>query len=322
MIALRETHSVAWFEGTASRRHRNPKVWQLLGEAVPAAIRVHKSFRDAPVFAQFVGFPRSGHSLVGALIDAHPDAAISHELDVMGLFHKGVPMPLIHGLIAKTVEDFADAGRYWNGFSYTVSGAHESIPTRPFVIGDKKGDGTVRHCAARPDLLQKVSMRLGNRARWILVTRNPFDNIATMSLRKGRDYDRLRIETDDGQFWTAVRTAQADGRIAAEVLDDIIDDYADLCRAANGMQAQISAAQWHQVVYEDFTTSVRFECQRLLAFLGLTSAKAYLSAANNLVRPAGVPSRDRIEWRKDQVQRVENLIAEISFLSPYQQSIR
>src|SRR5687767_7508658 len=31
----------------------------------------------------FVGYPRSGHSLVGSLLDAHPDMAIAHEMDAL-----------------------------------------------------------------------------------------------------------------------------------------------------------------------------------------------------------------------------------------------
>ena len=31
----------------------------------------------------FIGYPRSSHSLVGALLDAHPEIIIPHEYDVM-----------------------------------------------------------------------------------------------------------------------------------------------------------------------------------------------------------------------------------------------
>ncbi|MBV6654043.1 MAG: hypothetical protein KI786_09830, partial [Mameliella sp.] len=31
----------------------------------------------------FIGYPRSGHSILGALLDAHPQVALSHELDAL-----------------------------------------------------------------------------------------------------------------------------------------------------------------------------------------------------------------------------------------------
>jgi len=34
-------------------------------------------------FVLFVGYPRSGHSLVGSLIDAHPHAIIAHEVKTL-----------------------------------------------------------------------------------------------------------------------------------------------------------------------------------------------------------------------------------------------
>ena len=37
----------------------------------------------------FIGYPRSGHSLIGALLDAHPNAIIADELDALKYVHAG-----------------------------------------------------------------------------------------------------------------------------------------------------------------------------------------------------------------------------------------
>lgn len=34
-------------------------------------------------FVLFVGYPRSGHSLVGAILDSHPEIIIPHEFDLL-----------------------------------------------------------------------------------------------------------------------------------------------------------------------------------------------------------------------------------------------
>ena len=31
----------------------------------------------------FIGYPRSGHSLIGSLLDVHPNAIVAHELDAL-----------------------------------------------------------------------------------------------------------------------------------------------------------------------------------------------------------------------------------------------
>ena len=40
-------------------------------------------FETIQLYCMFVGYPRSGHSLVGTLLDAHPDIVIAHELDAL-----------------------------------------------------------------------------------------------------------------------------------------------------------------------------------------------------------------------------------------------
>src|SRR6056297_1246638 len=86
-----ETHSVPVFEGDRSRRHRDVPLWKLATKGVVGAMQDCRQLGAVEAFVQFVGFPRSGHSLIGSVLDAHPHAIISHELDTMGLIKKGLP---------------------------------------------------------------------------------------------------------------------------------------------------------------------------------------------------------------------------------------
>ena len=40
----------------------------------------------------FIGYPRSSHSLVGAILDAHPEIIIPHQYDVIKYWNKYRPM--------------------------------------------------------------------------------------------------------------------------------------------------------------------------------------------------------------------------------------
>ena len=42
-----------------------------------------RMFDDVEVFVMFIGYPRSGHSLVGSLLDAHPEIIVSHEYQLI-----------------------------------------------------------------------------------------------------------------------------------------------------------------------------------------------------------------------------------------------
>ena len=55
------------------RRFRVRHVW--------ARIVHRRRFKEIRTFCLFVGYPRSGHSIVGAMLNAHRDAVISNEAD-------------------------------------------------------------------------------------------------------------------------------------------------------------------------------------------------------------------------------------------------
>ena len=40
-------------------------------------------FEKLQAYCMFIGYPRSGHSLVGSLLDAHPNIIIAHELNAL-----------------------------------------------------------------------------------------------------------------------------------------------------------------------------------------------------------------------------------------------
>ncbi len=313
----KQTHSVPYFEGDASRWHHDLPLGRLALQAIPATLRHATSFARAQAFAQFVGFPRSGHSLIGSILDAHPDAVIAHELDVMGLIEKAVPLPLIHGMIAHNASDFTANGRTWNGLSYTIEGGSHGVAGRPLVVGDKKGDWAVRRCAQDFALLDQARKILRNRDRWILVVRHPADNIATMSLRKGRVYDDLRVATAPRDFGDTLRTAQADGRIVANVLDEMIDDYETLCVTTEKMQRHLPDEAWHTMIYEQFVDHPAEHISALYAFLDLSLDDALIRSGASIVREGRTPSRDRIGWSAAQEDRVAAIIERFEFLAAY-----
>ena len=320
---LTESHSVPVFEGDRSRRHRDVPLWRLAARGAIGAVRRGRRFGSVSTFVQFVGFPRSGHSLIGSILDAHPQAVVSHELDTMGLLKKGLPEKVVYALIAENSATFSRHGRYWNGFSYAVPGGHHG-PTEPLrVIGDKKGDWAVRWCGKDPDLIEAVGRKVHARCRWILVTRHPLDNIATMSLRKNRTYDRLRIEAADStDFKARLAASQERGEVAAAALDDMIDDYEGLCQTIERMQAATPADDWCHVEYERFSVHPADEIRRLARFLDLEPDTDYVASSASIVRDSPNKSRNAVTWTDQQLERVEALSRHFSFLHSYDSAPR
>ena len=308
-------HGIPVFENKASRRHRPRSLVQLRMQARRWQRTGEQSTDNVQSFLQFAGFPRSGHSLIGSLIDAHPDAVVSHELDVMGLVAAGWSSRDIMALIGAQSAEFMAHGRYWNGFAYVVPNQHNGRSAAPRVIGDKKGDWAVRRLQKAPALLDDLHPRMNLACKWLLVVRNPYDNIATMSLRRGGAYDRLRITSSDSASFKAALKAASGHAIADHADDAMINDFLSLCQGVKDLQDRVDPADWLGVGYEDFSADPNQGLHRILDFLDLPDRDGFVADAASIVRQGGNYSRHNVTWSTAQVQRVRDAIAEFPFLS-------
>jgi hypothetical protein len=149
-------------------------------------LRHRKDFRSVEQFCLFTGYPRSGHSLVGALMDAHPEMIISHELDVLEQIIRGHSWQSIYAMIMENSHNFAKKGRSWSGYNYEVKGAWQGKFRKLKVIGDKRGGRTSLLLTENFSLMEKLKTEIPVPVRFIHVVRNPFDNIITR-VRQGND---------------------------------------------------------------------------------------------------------------------------------------
>lgn len=323
--AQQRDHAGPVFEGSSSRRHVRSSVLRYRLRALAAWPHHRTSLTQTRVFAAFVGFPRSGHSLIGSLLDAHPNAVIAHELDALGLFPKGVSPREVAVLCAANSEAFTAAGRWWNGYQYTVPGGAHGVSsgTGPItVIGDKKGDWVARWVAHSPELITRLVRKSRFAHKWILVTRHPLDNVATMSLRKGRVYDGLRIDhPNPSEFRTALGEVQRMGRVSASALDDMVEDWRALCAATAQIKANVPEDDWHEIVYEDFVQDPEAGLSALCAFLGLPADPDWSARAASVIRPERSKSRERVSWHFHQRAALAETVAARDFLKVYQHDI-
>ena len=332
-----EGHSVPVLEGRESRRHELRSVADLRADAASyAASPGAPDLTGVRTLVQFAGFPRSGHSLVGSLIDAHPDAAVAHELDLMGLLGGGRPggpdgpdgldRDELFALVCHASAEFERHGRWWNGYCYRVDGGSGGVSSRPRVLGDKKADWAVRRHVEDPTLLVELQRVLdGVRAAWVLVVRNPFDNVATLSLRHGRRYDRIRINATSQEDFRRRLARQQGSAVPAEVLPEMVEDYAWLCAGVATMKRRIDPEDWFEVRHEDLVADPVPTLRRLLGFLELPLAPPgetgtepdLLRGCTAAVAPEVNRSRHLVAWPSEARERVAQLIAEHPFLDGY-----
>ena len=131
-----------------------------------------RDFATVERFCLFVGYPRSGHSLVGALLNAHRDAVIAHELDVPPLIVAGCARDELYARILARARWFHLRGDRSN-YAYRVPRQWQGRFAALHVIGDKRGGAVTRCIAAEPDFLERVRPLVGVPLRLIHVVRNP-----------------------------------------------------------------------------------------------------------------------------------------------------
>ena len=264
--------------------------------------RRHGQFTDVERFCFFIGYPRSGHSLVGSLLNAHDEVLIAHELDALGYVEHHFGRSQLYALLLERDGVFASIGRRWMGYDYVVPHQYQGRWSRLRVIGDKRGHVSTDRLRQRPDLLDRVRRVAGVPIRVVHVTRNPYDNIATMARRAA-----------EGQ---ARRTGGAVPDAGTE-LPAAIGRYAELCSWIDAIRRRLAEDELHDVVYERFVAGPEESLTALCAFLGVDAGASYLADCAGVVWPQVRRARDGVVWSDDDRARVDEVIASYPVLAGY-----
>jgi len=250
------------------------------------------------VFCQFLGWSRSGTTLLGSLLNAHPSVLIAQEADVAALVAAGADRARIMQVLLAREADFAARGREWNGYDYTVAGPDEGTDRTPAlrVIGDKKAAGTVEIEALYPGTLARVGDVMGLPLRLLCVTRDPFDTIATLS----------RHLSTDTPAWFSCRP---------DPLHAATDWYLLLATVTQRL-VDSPPAPVHVTSLERLALDPRGELIKTLGFLGVDDVPAdYLDRCAAIVRPQVRHTAESVEWPAEVQDRVERAIATLPLLA-------
>ncbi len=265
-------------------------------------------FDESAKFLLFIGTPRSGHSVFGAILDAHPMAVVSHEVNALERIWEGVSGSELLGMILENSAAQAAAGRSQSDadhttaygqrseylpspqpyrFDYEVPGQYQGKVAGPLkVIGDKKGGGTTKILAERPYLLEGLREEVGLPLHLIHVVRDPYDNIATMARRTGAS-TRSQV---DRYSWL----------------------YENVHSILDGTDSPLL-----QVHYEDFVASPREGLGAICNWLGLDCEPDYVEACASIVYDKPNRSRFLVEWDGVAERAVEGIIERWPVLSRY-----
>jgi len=270
------------------RRRSAFDVARLYLRSAALGFRDRALFSDLRTYVFLIGYPRSGSSLVGSLIDAHRHATVAHELDAVGFLDRGFGRSQLFHLIAANSREFSDSGREWTGYSYEAPGQFQGRSEGIHVIGDKKAGRTTRRLGDDPSLLARLRDTVGVPLRMVHLVRNPYDNIATRHSRRPRSE-----------------------------LRETIDRHFALCDAVGTIRGVARQGEILDVRHEDLIGDPAATLTRILAFVGLEPEPEYVRAAAAIVYSSPHRSRDAMEWSDDDRREVAERIARHEFLAGY-----
>jgi hypothetical protein len=270
--------------------------------AVVEGVAHRAEIADVERFCFFIGYPRSGHSLVGSLLNAHPEILIAHELDAVGYVEHHFGRTQVFALLLERDRDFASMDRRWMGYDYVVPDQFQGRWTRLRVIGDKRARTATYRLAQAPHLLDRVRRVVGVPIRVVHVTRNPYDNVVTMARRTAA---------------ARGRGAGPDGPRVAADLSDAIDRYGQLCGWVDAIRRRLGAEELYEIGYETFVGRPAESLTALCSFLGVDAGESFLADCAGVVWPQVRRRRDVVEWSEADRGRVDELIGAHPFLGGY-----
>ena len=244
-------------------------------------------FSDLKRYCMFIGYPRSGHSLVGSLVDAHPNAIISHELDILLYFKLGFGKNQLLSIILENSQQYAREGRANTGYPYMVPNQWQGKFRKLEVIGDKYGDLSTRRILEDPTLLDRFTNKMGLEMKFIHVIRNPYDIISTWAKRRKTSISEIIPQ----YFKLAEGNAWLKRRLGKDVLD-----------------------VRHEALIEDPKKELRKTCE----FLDLDATKDYLEDCASIIYKKPHKSRKEAPWTPELIEEVRERMEKYQFFSDYE----
>ena len=249
-------------------------------------------FEDVETFCLFVGHNKSGTSMIGSLLDAHPNVTVADEVGALEYVSAGFSRDqLFHVLLRASRKEFLKGritARRLTPYSYLVPGQWQGRHSRLQVIGDGASGSTTRRFATEPDLLQRLQKVLGGvNLKLIQVIRNPYDPISVSMVRGRRTFENA------------------------------VEQYFGNCETLIKLRQDLNSTNLFAVRYEDFVIRPELHLTQLCRYLGIEPHDAYLRACASIVHDSPDRNRQMVLWDPQWIETVEDRIEQYDFLRGY-----
>lgn len=279
-------------------------------------------------FVFFVGYARSGSSIIGTLMDAHPHVVISNEFNIFGLFSdlNNVPGNFwkenLFNLIYNRSKEDAHGNRNSSdkGYQLKVDGLWQGgFKEWIEVLGDKCGERTLQEYSLNKhkfiENYAKLKWDVSIPIRIIRTLRNPFDIIATNLVVMNKnltDFRKLKQTFSSG----AKETKGVQKIYSPHHLKSRIDMF---FKRSDQLQEIVSIFGENVLDVHncDLVNQPRATLSRIFEFLEVDTAEEYLDVCANKVFKSESRSRNMVVWTPQQIHLVETRMMKYEMLRRY-----
>ena len=272
-------------------------------------------------FVFFVGYARSGHSIIASMIDAHPNMIVAHEYR---LFHKlsmskvdltnrtDLFNQLYKNSYTNAVNGWRSEFKAQKGYTLAVDGWQGAFSTLQ-VIGDKSGGTTSQLFKNSPPLFISALKQLRNivsiPVRVIHVVRNPYDMISTRLLYTDARFSNSKLKSKVSALETCKHSNITGLQNQINRTFHIIENVQEIFDVSN-----LTVLDVHLV---DFIKDPKRVLKMICTFLNVECHHAYIESCVSKVYKEQSKTRRLVEWPKEMIEEVEERAKPYRFLWRY-----
>jgi hypothetical protein len=234
--------------------------------------------------ALIVGNGRSGTTIVGSILDAHPRMICANETDASRKSWQNCSRTEILQEIIENSTSNYETGRSSEGYEYRIGTQPKDLAAIE-IIADKIWNPTIMMLHGAPGLLHELAAQVECPIRLIHCVRHPLDVIATMHQRSGATLlDRAR--------W-----------------------YFMKCEAAQALlERELMLTVFHEKLLREPVQQVH----RIYHYLGQDTPPETINSIARTLYPEPRVTRNTVSWSADVLAYIKRQKAEFAFLDGYE----
>ena len=269
-------------------------------------------------FVFFIGWQRSCHSIIGSMLDAHPNVVIAHEYFLFRKLSKNKQLfgnrSLLFDKIYKNsyssfITGMRNANEDLKGYNLNIADSWQGRFTKIKVIGDKAGGNTIKmYMESRQRfrvLYQKLRETVKVPIKVVNIIRNPYDMVATQTLLHGAG---IRVHTTN--------STAAHKYTNNNVLREQIDTLLKHSHALNTMIHEIGLSPL-QVHCEELIAHPAETISNICQFLNLDCSTQYLQMCAEKTFKNVSATHNLVEWDTSGLELLNRKIMEFPFFQQY-----